>query len=198
MLFYKIIYCIIIPFFRLLYRVRVTGRENIPEGAAVICGNHTSLTDPFFIAMALGMKRLPVFMSKIELFRVPVVGFALKKIKAIPVDRGAADIAPIKAAISELKAGNKVAIFPEGTRVDGDEASADAAKTGAAMIASRAGVDMVPVYISAKKHIFGRVNVIIGEPVKLDSFEGTGSAKYKSAIRYVFEEILRMGRDGEK
>lgn len=198
MRFYKFIYCIVAPVFRIFYRVRVTGRENIPEGASVICGNHTALTDPFFIAIAMGRKRLPIFMAKIELFKVPVVSFILRKIRAIPVDRGAADIAPIKTAISELKAGNKVAIFPEGTRVDGDEANADAAKTGAAMIASRAGVDIVPMYISAKKHIFGKVNVIIGEPVNLDSFEGSGSAKYKKAIHHVFEEILRMGKEGEK
>lgn len=198
MRFYKIIYCIVIPFFRLFYRTHVTGRENIPEGPVVVCGNHTSLTDPFFMAIAMGRHRLPVFMSKIELFRIPVVGFVLRRIKAIPVDRGASDLSAIKTAITELKAGNKIGIFPEGTRVDGNEASVDAAKTGAAMIASRAGVDMVPVYISSKKHIFGRVNVMVGKPVSLDSFEGTGSSKYKKVISCVFEEILRMGEEGEK
>ena len=65
------------------------------------------------------------------------------------------------------------------------------------MIACRAGVDMLPVYISTKKRLFRRVNVIVGEPVKTDSFEGVGSAKYKKVIRYVFEEILRLGKDGE-
>ena len=56
---------------------------------------------------------------------------------------------------------------------------------------------MLPVYISTKKRIFGRVNVIVGEVVKTDSFEGAGSSKYKKVIRHVFEEILRLGKEGE-
>lgn len=198
MFLYKILYCIVIPILRLVYRVKITGRENIPEGAVVVCGNHTSLMDAFFVAMAFGRKEHMAYMAKIELFRTPVIGFIMRKIEAIPVDRGAADISALKTAISVLKGGKKVMVFPEGTRVDGNTASEDGAKTGAAMMACRAGVDMLPVYISTKKRIFGRVNVIVGETVKTDSFEGVGSAKYKKAIRYVFEEILRLGKDGEK
>lgn len=197
MFLYKILYCIVIPILRLVYRVKITGRENIPEGAVVVCGNHTSLMDAFFVAMAFGRKEHMAYMAKIELFRTPVIGTIMRKIEAIPVDRGSADISALKNAISVLKGGKKVMIFPEGTRVDGDQASEDGAKTGAAMIACRAGADMLPVYISTKKRIFGRVNVIVGEVVKTDSFEGAGSSKYKKVIRHVFEEILRLGKEGE-
>ncbi|MBQ6846822.1 MAG: 1-acyl-sn-glycerol-3-phosphate acyltransferase [Oscillospiraceae bacterium] len=197
MFFYKVLYCIAIPILRMVYRVKITGRENIPEGAVVVCGNHTSLMDAFFVAMAFGRKEHMAYMAKIELFKVPVIGFLMRKIEAIPVDRGAADMLALKTAIAMLKSGKKVMIFPEGTRVDGDSASEDGAKTGAAMIACRGGADMLPIYISTKKRLFRRVNVIVGAPVKTDSFEGAGSAKYKKVIRHVFEEILRMGKEGE-
>lgn len=194
---YKFLYTIVIPFFRLIYRVKITGRKNIPEGAAVVCANHTSLLDPFFLAAAFGVREPLVFMAKIELFRIPVIGSILRAIDAIPVDRGSTTVATLRNAINCLKEGRKVMIFPEGTRVLG-EADVSGAKTGAAMIACRAEAPMLPVYMSAKKRIFGRVNITIGKPVATDSFEGSGSAKYKAVVEAVFGEIIALGNGGDK
>ncbi|MBQ8003601.1 MAG: 1-acyl-sn-glycerol-3-phosphate acyltransferase [Oscillospiraceae bacterium] len=175
--------------------MRITGQENLPEGASVVCANHTSMLDPFFAAMLFTTKNLPVFMGKIELFRIPVIGAVLRTIEAIPVDRGSTSISTLRDAINHLKNGRKVVIFPEGTRVSG-EADVAGAKTGAAMIACRAGVSMLPVYISGKKRIFGRVDVIVGKPVETDSFAGSGSVKYKAVVERVFGEILSLGNGG--
>ncbi|MBQ8003539.1 MAG: 1-acyl-sn-glycerol-3-phosphate acyltransferase [Oscillospiraceae bacterium] len=193
---YKFFYSLIIPFFRILYRVRITGRENIPEGSAVVCANHTSMTDPFFVAMAFGLREQLVFLGKIEVFRMPVIGAVLRGIQAIPVDRGSTSMSTLREAISRLKEGRKVMIFPEGTRVKAN-ADASGAKTGAAMMACRADAPMLPVYISVKRKLFGRVDVIIGKPVDTHSFEGTGSAKYKAVVENVFCEILSLGNGGE-
>ena len=197
MRFYKVIYTLLAPIFRLLYRIKITGKENIPDGAVVVCANHTSYLDPILMCLTFGKRELLTFMAKIELFRAPVVGFVLRKLGAISVDRGSTSMSTLRDAIDRLKGGGKIMIFPEGTRVK-EEADASGAKTGAAMIACRAGVAMLPVYISAKKHIFGRVNVIIGKAIETESFEGKGSAKYKVVVENVFGEILRLGSDGEK
>ncbi len=188
---FKFIYAVAGPFFRLLYRIKVTGKENIPESPVVVCANHTALWDPIFLCLAFGIKQKWAFMAKMELFKIPVLSWILKKVDAIPVNRGSTDISTLRTAISSLTSGRSLMIFPEGTRTDG-ETDASAAKTGAAMIACRAKVDMLPVFVSTKKHIFGKVNVIIGKPIKAEA-EGSGNAKYKALVENVFGEILRLG-----
>ena len=194
MLFYKIIYVIFMPLFRLVYRIRTTGREKLPEEAAVVCANHSSMLDPIFLCIACGLKTEWAFMAKAELMKVPVLNLILKALKVIPVNRGATDISTLRNAISALGEGKKVMIFPEGTRVrDGEESAG--AKTGAAMIASRAKAMMVPVYISTKKRLFGKIDVIFGNPVSTD-IEEKGQAKYKMLAGKVFDEIMSLGNGG--
>lgn len=191
MTFYKVIYTIFAPLFKLVYRIRVTGRENIPEGAAVMCANHSANMDPIFMCIACGRRHSWLFMAKAELFKIPGLNLLIKALGAISVNRGATDISTLRNAISALGEGKKVMIFPEGTRVKKGEDS-DGAKTGAAMIASRAKVPMVPVYISNDKHLFGRVDVIIGKPVSTEIAE-KGQAKYRMLSDEVFGEIMRLG-----
>ena len=132
--FYRFLYLVVWPFFNLFHPVRTVGREHIPEGAAVICPNHTALSDPFFVAFAFQKKNPLRVMAKIQLMRVPVIGWLL----------------------------GKAGIFPEGTRVEEGE-NVDA-KAGAAMFATRTGVPIVPMYIPAQKHWFRPTTVVIGEP----------------------------------
>ena len=195
MVLFRIVYAIAMPFFRLLYRIKVFGRENVPQGSAVMCANHSAMHDPIFLCVACGIRENWLFMAKAELMKVPVLGWLLKKIGVIPVNRGATDISTLRNAIDALKGGKKVMIFPQGTRVrEGDDDVA--AKTGAAMIASRAGVPLVPVYINTNKHLFGKVIVSIGEPVSTE-IEEKGQAKYKKLIGDVFDEISRLGKSYE-
>lgn len=69
--FYRFLYLVVWPFFNLFHPVRTVGREHIPEGAAVICPNHTALSDPFFVAFAFQKKNPLRVMAKIQLMRVP-------------------------------------------------------------------------------------------------------------------------------
>jgi 1-acyl-sn-glycerol-3-phosphate acyltransferase len=193
-MFFKVIYCLFMPVFRLLYRVKISGRENIPNGACVVCANHTSNLDPIFLAIALGLSQNWIFMAKAELFKIPGLNLIIKWLGAIPVNRGSTDISTLRNAIEGLGEGKKVMIFPEGTRVHG-EADVSGAKTGAAMIASRAKAPMLPVYISGEKHLFGKVNVVIGEAVSSD-IEEKGSAKYRVLVDKVFGEIISLGKGG--
>jgi 1-acyl-sn-glycerol-3-phosphate acyltransferase len=154
-LFFRIV---LFPFFR----IRQSGREKIPQGPVMICANHSSNFDPILMSLAMGIEHHPHYLAKIELFKIPVVSRVIRAIGAISVNRGAKDIAAIKSAIRYLKAGEKVGIFPEGTRVKTDYGRK--AKTGAIQIADQVSIPVLPVYISRKKPIFGVCRVIFGQP----------------------------------
>ena len=159
---FHFLYAVIWPFFNLFRPLRVVGRENIPEGPAVICPNHTTMGDPFYVVFAFGRKYPMRAMAKIQIMRVPFIGWILSKAGVFGVDRGRADMKAVKTALKCLKDGNKLLMFPEGTRVhEGEDV---AAKTGAAMFATRTGVPLLPVYIQRKKKLFARNVVVIGQP----------------------------------
>ena len=99
------------------------------------------------------------------------------------VDRGKADISSIKAALKVLKEKGIIGIFPEGTRVQEEQASE--AKTGAVMLASRTGVPLLPVWMPRTKKLFHKVDVVVGEPYTLPVLRG--SAEY----RVHAEELMR-------
>ena len=122
--FYRFLYLVVWPFFNLFHPVRTVGREHIPEGAAVICPNHTALSDPFFVAFAFQKKNPLRPMAKIEL-----IAGARDRLAAgqgwasSDVDRGHADMSrrPRSALALPEGRGHKLLIFPEGTRVEEGE-----------------------------------------------------------------------------
>ena len=145
---FHFLYAVIWPFFNLFRPLKVIGRENIPDGAAVLCPNHTTIGDPFYVVFAFGRRYPMRAMAKIQIMRVPFIGWILGKGGVFGVDRGHADMHAVKTALKLLKDGNKLLMFPEGTRVrEGEDV---AAKTGAAMFATRSGVPLVPIYIQRK------------------------------------------------
>ena len=147
------------PFFPMRY----VGRENIPEGAAIICANHSASSDPVLVAIALGAKTFPRFMAKMELFRIPVLGSLLRLIGVFPVDRRKpSDTEAIRIAMGHLKNGNKIMLFPEGTRVSPGDAIA--AKTCAIRLSMRMQAPILPIKIPRNKRWFRRDTVYIGEP----------------------------------
>lgn len=157
---YRFLYTFVWPFFNLIHPGYVIGRENIPEGGVLICANHTRNSDPLYIVFALRQKMPLRIMAKEEMKHWPLVGPLLSKTDLmIWVKRGNADIVAVKAGLKALKSQKKLLIFPQGTRSEevGD------GKTGAAMMAIRAGVPILPVFIPAKKLWFRRTPVVIGE-----------------------------------
>lgn len=166
---YMVLYPLIWIFMNLFHPWKAVGAENIPEGAVVICGNHTSLGDPFYVVCAMGWKRQTHVMAKDEIMKWPVIGWILKKAGIFGVKRGKADVAALKEALRVLRNGEKLLLFPEGTRVKEGESSE--AHTGAAMFAIRTGAPLLPVYISPQKRIFRKTAVIFGQPYQPE-YEG--------------------------
>ncbi len=146
--------------------IRVEGAENLPEGAAVLCANHSGILDPVWVVAWSRLERHPRIMAKKELFRKKFLSYFFYKIGAFPVDRQGSDIAAIKTAFQTLKDDNKLLIFPEGTRIRKGKVSR--AHSGATLIASRMHAPIVPIYLSSKRFLFSPVRLVIGKPYYLE------------------------------
>jgi len=138
-------------FFKVFFRFKIIGDEHIPaSGGAVIAANHISLWDPPVIGAAC--TRSINFMAKEELFAISAFKWIITKLKAFPVRRGAADRTAIRHAISLLKNGEILGVFPEGTRsITGELGKPE---PGIAMIVLKAGVPIIPVAIIGTNKVF--------------------------------------------
>jgi 1-acyl-sn-glycerol-3-phosphate acyltransferase len=127
-------------------RWTITGLEHIPvDGPVILASNHTSYLDPLALAyLGLQRKRRTRFLAKDELFTKAGLGFVLRGAHQIPVARGTAGAAgSLVAAEDALRAGECVAVFPEGTiSLDLDPM---VGKTGTARVAAATGAPIVPV-----------------------------------------------------
>ena len=184
--FYRFVYRLIAPFIRLFFPHRAVGLENLPEGGALLCANHASGWDPLLIAIALPVDSRLTVMGKDQLFRIPLVGTLLRKAGVFPVKRGGNDLTAMKTAIRALNEGNRLLVFPEGTRV-GDEKGSEA-KGGVTVMATRTGVPMVPVYCGPKHKFLRKTTIAFGQPY-VPVIAGRRATAEEN--REIAEEILR-------
>ncbi len=185
---YKIIYAIIWPIFRVLWPCKIYGKENIVDGACIICANHSALIDPILIAFALGRKRMIHFMAKFELSTAPILGWILNKCGVFYVKRGESDIGAIRTAMKYLKNGERIMMFPEGTRVSSEDGGA--AKRGAVSLASKLGVPIIPINIPRDKKPFRRIEIHIGEAYYI---EKSGRDELEHRAAELMERINSLG-----
>ena len=120
------------------------------------------------LATALPMDYRLRVMGKEELFRNPILAWAIRVGGAFPVNRGGADIQAVKTAIQTIQSGQNLLIFPEGTTIRNGIGKADGlpahAHSGAAVIGVRTGAILVPVFVDGEKRTFHRTRIIIGQP----------------------------------
>ena len=135
------------------FRGRVYGAEKVPQtGPLIAVSNHGSYFDPPLLSCCL--RRPVAFMAKEELFEIPVLKQAIQLYGAYPVKRGAGDRGAIRAAIAALNEGWIVGIFLEGTRTT--DARIINPKLGAAMIAAKAQVPLLPISLWGTERILSK------------------------------------------
>lgn len=196
-LVYVLVYVVLWPVFRILLPAKAVNKHNLPDRGALYCANHTRLNDPFFVVFALGLSRQVHVMAKDEVMHWPVLGWLLKKGGVFGVKRGKSDVTAIRTALTCLKNGENLLLFPEGTRhQNGDMGDA---KTGAAMLAVRTGAPIVPIYIPAEKHWFRFTPVVFGEPYypKVAGRKGT-SEEYRAIAEDLMGRIEALKPQAER
>lgn len=171
---------------------RVSGREQIPQGPCVICCNHVGMADPIWMIFAMNQPMIFRIMAKDQLMHVPLLKYLFRWIGMIGIKRGEGDINAVKDAMKALKNGEKLLIFPEGTRVRGERIPG---KTGAAMMAQRAGCPLLPVYIQRRRHPFSSLRAVIGTPYLL---EIAGPRPTAEELRTITDDLMdRIYKLGE-
>ena len=158
---------VLLPLLSFVSRVRVTGRENIPDGGYVAAANHPSNVDALFVALAI--RRRVRFMAKSELFAGPWAGL-LNRLGAFPVQRGVWDTDAFETAATVLRRGRVMSIFPEG----GVHTDRVPAKSGVGHIAHLAGATVLPIYLDGTRSLYTpwrwpKVRVVIGPPLRVDA-----------------------------
>ena len=114
------------------------------QGGAILVANHRCSIDPFFVQLIAG--RRVHWMVAGEYFKAPLLGNLLRTYEAIPTNRGGVDTNAIKRAIALAASGRFVGMFPEG-RINRTAAPLLSVRPGAATVALRAGVPIVPLWI---------------------------------------------------
>jgi 1-acyl-sn-glycerol-3-phosphate acyltransferase len=179
-------------------KVSLTGRENIdPEATYIFIGNHTSQTDIWTF-----MGYIPHhirWVAKKELFAIPVFGAAMRSVGFISIDRsrGREAVKSLNDAAAQIAAGASVILFPEGTR--SPDGRLHPFKTGAIMLAIKAGVPVVPVGFNGNYQILpkgkliargGRVEMRIGKPVPTAGFKAKDKQELARSLRRQVAELL--------
>ena len=185
--------------------LRVSGRErlaSLASGSAVIVANHESLADILVLLASLPIQVR--FLAKRRIFSVPVLGWSIRAAGFIPVDRGdhRRGAATFEAAMARLQGGRSVIVFPEETRTRTGELLPF--KKGAALLALRSGLPILPVGIAGTRQVLprdtllptaGPAAVVIGEPIPVEGRPVTERARLteeaRSAVAQLRDEAAR-------
>ncbi len=191
--FYATVRAIVVFLCLVVTRVRVHGKENIPQtGAFVLAPIHRSNIDTP-LAAAVTRRRMR-FMGKDSLWKFRPVGWVLSALGGFPVSRGTADREALKRCVAVLEGGEPLVLFPEGTRQSGPVVHP--LFDGAAYVAVKAGVPIIPVGIGGSEGVMPKGSrmirpkkcvMVVGKPISA-VLDAEGRVP-RSAVRDVTDRL---------
>ena len=186
--FYRFCCAVARPFYSLFYPADMQGLENVPrEGGALLCANHCSNRDPFYLALRVRDRYLH-FMAKIELFKFKPLAMLMNALMAFPVDRGHNDLNAVRTSLKLLSEGHILGVFPQGTR--SKDNSRLPMLNGVSMIALRAQKPVIPVYIGGHYKLFRKIPLRFGKPVDLSDFGRRMDGETLNAVTKRIEDAV--------
>lgn len=194
-MFYNIAKSIAWFILKLVFKIEISGLENVPEdGGFILASNHRSLPDPVFIAARL--KHRVYFMAKSELFWWPF-SVIIRALGAFPVKRGQGDHSAVDKANNIIKSQKVLGIFPEGTRSKSGEPLRP--KSGIAIIAKDTKADILPVgiHFDGKLRFRSKITVTYGKLIKFEELElgeDMQTSAIKKASRLVMDRIIELSK----
>ncbi len=172
--------------YRIAFRVKISGK--VPEeGSYILCSNHINYLDA--AAIVLFNKRKVNFVAKEDLFTHGILFWLGHLFDAIPIKRDMQDIEAMKRCLKVLKNGELLGIFPEGTR-KGMEKNMKA-KNGAAFMAIKSNVKVIPVGIHGTFKLFSKVYINYGEPIDLSKYKNQKD-KLDEATEIIMDNIVML------
>jgi len=213
---FRFLATIVVPLVAVLARIRVRpGDAMPPNGAYVLAPNHYTEIDPLVVAVAVWrLGRPPRFLAKESLFRVPVLGWALRSTGMVPVARSSSSASArqtLEASETLVREGRGVIVYPEGTLTRDPAMWPMRGKTGAVRLALEAGIPLIPMAHWGAQAVMARygrkislwplrkpVTVAIGAPVDLSDLQGRhtspavlneATTRLMDAITVLLEEL---------
>ncbi len=178
---------------KILFPVKIVGRKNLIKGKAILCCNHQSNIDTLPIYYA-GKTKVYALCKK-ELCNTKFKAWFMRNLRAIPVNRAKPEISSIKKCFQVLSKNNNLLIFPQGTRMNTEEATG--IKEGVAMFALKSKAPVIPMVYLKKNKIFRRNTLVIGEPI---TFQEEYSKENMQIVINTLEEKMNelLKSKGEK
>ncbi len=181
--------------FATYFRWRVYNHERVPlRGAVILAANHASFLDPPLVGS--GLHRDINYLARKSLFRYPVLGWILRKVNAIPVDREGGGAAGLKAIMDRLHAGGAIILFPEGTRtLDGQ---LQPARSGIGLTVIKSDAPVIPVRVFGTHRAWGKgvrvprpvsVAVKYGQPMCFDHLRAEAKECSKVRLKEIYQQV---------
>ena len=180
---------------KVLFRIKIYGRENIPKkGGVILASNHLSYLDPGIVGAGAWPRKVN-FMARDSLFSVPVLSGWMKAVGVIPVKRKSADLSAMRQAIRYGKSGHCLGLFPEGERKLAG--TAGEVFGGIGFLAAKLGVPVIPVFIKGSDKCLPRgarffkldkISVVYGKQIPIE-----GGSSYQDIAQGIMAQIKILG-----
>ena len=178
-----------------IYRTQVKHVEHIPlVGPVILASNHASLADPPLIGGSV--PRAVNFLARDTLFQIPILGWYIRKLNAVPVNRDGGGGAGLKAILDRLHNGAAILLFPEGTRTH--DGRLRPARSGIGLTVIKSGAPVVPIRLHGTFEAWGRhqrfpgrgrFQVVVGKPLYFESLRAEAKTCDKDRLKAIYQEI---------
>jgi len=180
---------------RWIYRTRIEHVDRIPAvGPVILASNHASLADPPLIGGSV--PRAVSFLARDTLFQIPLLGWYIRRLNAVPVNREGGGGAGLKAILDRLHGGAAILLFPEGTRTH--DGRLRPARSGIGLTVIKSGAPVVPIRLHGTFEAWrrhqrfpgpGRFRVVVGEPLHFEALRAEAARCDKERLKAIYQEV---------